>query len=190
MHSDHFFFALALPGEMKMYLHAISERIKSVFPFKTWVHPEDYHMTFAFLGRAEKEVLASSIKLVGDAIQGAEHITLRPNQAGTFGQAKSPRILWVGTTGTDQLEALRNNVFSACQRAGFELETRPFKPHITIARKWMGEEPFSLSQLQELARNASPSLPGPAFDAVEVVLYRTRLDHSPKYEKIESFTLI
>lgn len=190
MHSEHYFFALALPDEMKTYLHLISERIQSRFPFKNWVHPEDYHITLAFLGKAEKDHLAKSVELVANSVQGAEHISLRPNQTGIFGQIKSPRILWIGTTGADQLAGLRENVYSVCQQAGFELETRPFKPHITIARKWMGEEPFSSRQLQELIHVGAPSLPGPAFHAAEVVLYRTHLERVPKYEKMESFKLI
>ncbi|MFS0644255.1 RNA 2',3'-cyclic phosphodiesterase [Siminovitchia sp. 179-K 8D1 HS] len=190
MHSDHYFFALALPDEMKSYLHSISERIKGRFPFKNWVHPEDYHITLTFLGKAEKDRLAQSAEFVADSVRGTERISLRPDQAGTFGQTKSPRILWIGTTGTDQLAALRKNVYSACHQAGFELETRPFKPHITIARKWAGEDSFSPQKLRDLIYTGLPGLPGAAYEATEVVLYRTRLDHIPKYEMMESFKLI
>ncbi len=27
-----------------------------------------------------------------------------------------------------------------CEENGFSLETRPYHPHITVARKWVGEE--------------------------------------------------
>jgi 2'-5' RNA ligase len=190
MLSGHYFYALALPAEMKGYLHGVSERVKSRFPFKNWVHPDDYHMTFAFLGKADERKLAQSAEWVADAVRGARRIHVGPDRIGTFGQPKNPRILWIGTTGQEQLALLREKVYSACRRAGFELETRPFKPHITIARKWAGKEAFSPRQMAEFVQAGPSALPGPAFDAAEVVLYRTRLDQIPKYEMMASFKLI
>ena len=77
-------------------------------------------------------------------------------------------------------------MFSACEEAGFELETRPFRPHITLARKWIGEEAFQQTLLEIWNELQSEPL---AFQANEVVLYQTHLHKTPKYEAIQVFPL-
>ena len=68
MPSAHYFFALALPSEVKRDLHALSESIQKEFPFKKWVHPEDYHITLAFLGHAPEPMLNEAIYRTGLAL--------------------------------------------------------------------------------------------------------------------------
>ncbi|RST76450.1 RNA 2',3'-cyclic phosphodiesterase [Siminovitchia acidinfaciens] len=187
MHSSHYFFAMTLPDDVKAHLSKISERLKVDFPFKSWVHREDYHITLAFLGNADQRRLAEAASNVKGALKDCQSFQVALNQAGTFGRTDSPRILWVNTTESSSLSGVRDKVFTACERAGFELETRPFKPHITLARKWTGQGVFqSLSVKESLA----PLLPGSIFTLEEATLYRTRLDRTPKYEKVESFKLI
>lgn len=55
MEGHHYFFALLLPQDIKSYLQEKCEQIKMDFPFKRWVHHEDYHITLAFLGHASEE---------------------------------------------------------------------------------------------------------------------------------------
>jgi 2'-5' RNA ligase len=77
-------------------------------------------------------------------------------------------------------------VFSACEKSGFQLETRPFRPHITLARKWKGEQPFHNEMLQ-LWNEVQPT--PLSFKASEVVLYQTNLTQTPKYEAIKIYPL-
>ncbi|MBD8006027.1 RNA 2',3'-cyclic phosphodiesterase [Bacillus norwichensis] len=184
MHSTHYFFALTLPDKVKVHLSKISEQLKMSFPFKSWVHPEDYHITLAFLGNADQRRLAESVLNVKEALTNVHSFQVGLNQVGTFGRPNLPRILWVNTTESPSLAEVRNNVYTSCIEAGFELETRPFKPHITLARKWMGQGEFQMAAAE---KSLGTSLPGPVFSMEEAVLYRTHLDQIPKYEIVESF---
>ncbi|MBR8644102.1 hypothetical protein KEH51_03590 [[Brevibacterium] frigoritolerans] len=38
--------------------------------------------------------------------------------------------------------AIQRKVYNSCIEAGFELDKKPFKPHITLARKFEGIIPF------------------------------------------------
>jgi 2'-5' RNA ligase len=183
----HFFYALKLPEEVKQVMNDHFMSFKDTLPFGSWVHHEDLHITLAFLGSAPEDILSSSRRLVGEAINGFSSFTLEIDQLGFFGKEESPRVLWAHTGEKEELKLLRNKVYNACTVAGFRLETRPFRPHITLARRWKGTEPFVMNKASDLWQRIQD---GPIkFHAEEVVLYQTHLERSPKYEVISSYRL-
>ncbi|WML40885.1 RNA 2',3'-cyclic phosphodiesterase [Neobacillus sp. OS1-2] len=182
----HFFFAVRIPKETKRIMKDHMEELKETFPFSRWVHHQDLHITLAFLGAADPKRLTAAEKNVKQTLKEGKSIPLKMNKLGIFGQEDSPRIFWVDTEESTELKAIRNKVFSACERAGFQLETRPFRPHITLARKWNGAEPFQ----KKLLERWNELQPEPLFfQANEIVLYQTHLKQSPKYEAIATFPL-
>lgn len=185
MEHAHFFYAIQLPDEVKEQLKDRIENLKADLPFKTWVHPQDLHITLAFLGNADKSKLEESSKLIQSALTNSS-FELILDHLGTFGRKDSPRIFWAGIEESTSLKNVRETVFSACLNAGFELETRPFSPHITLARKWAGEAPFTYQMLDNSDPFQSEKI---KFTAERVVLYRTHLGKSPKYEPITIFPL-
>lgn len=185
--STHFFFAVSLPEEVKKELHKQCLSIQEKFLFRRWVHQEDYHMTLAFLGEASGDKLEKAKRLVMTELDGQQAFPLQINQLGFFGQKDSPRIFWANTAEEERLNTIRDIVFSACLEAGFKLETRPFKSHITLARKWAGSHPFEMDYLKDTNPFAKAPL---IFQAKEVVLYQTHIDRVPKYEKIAAFSLL
>lgn len=185
--NPHYFLAVRLSKESKKLLHEKAEQLKSELKFARWVHPEDYHLTLAFLGNAFESQLNKTKELVQKYIDGSSAFSLTIQHFGTFGRKDSPRILWAGVNKEERLHQLRNLVFNACEKAGFHLDTRPFSPHITLARKWTGSSSFSLSFL---SINNSVEEKPITFEAEEVVLYRTRLEKTPKYEAVATFPLL
>lgn len=184
MHT-HYFYALELPGEIKEILKETIHGIQEEMPFKTWVHPQDLHITLAFLGNAPEAKLKAANEIIDAALNNTTTFKLVINQLGFFGRKDSPRIFWAGLEKSAELNEVREAVFSSCSAAGFSLETRPFSPHITIARKWAGEEAFTAGQLEAV----NPFKKGLLFQAERVVLYKTHLGKSPKYEPITLFPL-
>jgi 2'-5' RNA ligase len=53
---------------------------------------------------------------------------------GAFPNFRRARIVWMGVEHEPRLELLHHDVELACERLGFELEGRPFRPHLTLAR--------------------------------------------------------
>lgn len=177
MSHNHYFFALPLPSELKQKLHQMIQ--EQQLPFARFVHEQDLHLTLAFLGAAEEHQLQKAISLVSSSVQKIEPFPLVIESLGFFGKKTDPRIFWAGVKEENRLNTLQEAVSTACREAGFTIESRPFRPHITIARKWKGETPFQLPQL-ELKKN---------FLAESVVLYETYLDRSPKYKVKEILEL-
>ncbi|WP_455662526.1 RNA 2',3'-cyclic phosphodiesterase [Pradoshia sp.] len=181
---SHFFFALELPESCKRELNGWAGRIKETYSFKSWVHPEDYHITLAFLGFAKEERLKKACGLIETRIEGYEPLIIQLKGLGTFGQKDSPRILWADAEETKEMHPIRKMVYEACLEAGFELDTKPFVPHITLARR--SKDIIGPNSITEWGRQL-PAIEPQKID--HIVLYRTDTEKLPKYEAIARFEI-
>ncbi len=181
-HQTHYFLALALPAETKELLSKWREMLEPRLAFKSWVHPEDLHITLAFLGgQASFKQLTAIKKEMPEIAEKHENLTLQLNGLGIFGKSDSPRILWAGVEESELLRALQKDVYQACTDLGFSLDKRTFTPHITMARKWNSENPFKeIVQPKEDKSN---------FKAEHFVLYQTHMNRTPKYQPLSIFSL-
>ncbi len=182
----HYFWAVRIPDSVKKTIHDELTQIKPIFEFKRWVDLHDYHITLAFLGTANDQQLSSVIKLVGDAIQQQKAFRIEIEGLNVFGSQKSPRVFWGALNDVDELFQLQEIVHKTCLAAGFTLETRPYHPHITLARKWGGNHDFKMSDLVKYNPFLEKVL---SFQVSEIVLYKSNLEDKPKYEPIMAFSL-
>lgn len=182
----HYFFAVKIPEETKFMMKDHLEKLKERIPFSRWVNYLDLHITLAFLGAAHTEKLSLAENNVKQALEGSKPFTLKINHLGCFGSKESPRVFWAALEESLELNSIRNAVYTACEQAGFQLEMRPFYPHLTLARKWKGDAPFQI----ELLKIWEELQPEPlSFRAGEVALYQTHLDETPKYEALKIYRL-
>jgi RNA 2',3'-cyclic 3'-phosphodiesterase len=181
----HVFIAVELPSSVKAKLEHACGRIKEHYSFKTWVHPEDYHITLAFLGKTESSKLDKLKGLLKDIAIKQSVFSTVINHFGFFGNKKQPRIFWTGMKKQPELYNLQRQVAHACEKAGIILESRPYSPHITLARKL--EEPFgSSAETEKWWEEFGEEI---NFQATNFVIYQTNLEKTPKYQILESFSL-
>ncbi|AWE06929.1 RNA 2',3'-cyclic phosphodiesterase [Lysinibacillus sp. 2017] len=183
----HYFWAVRIPDSVKQTIHDELVQIKPVFQFKRWVDLNDYHITLAFLGSVNPQQLSPVISLVGDAIKKQKVFQLEIEGLNVFGPQKSPRIFWGAVNEVNQLFQLQEIVHKTCLAAGFSLETRRYHPHITLARKWGGIEDFKMGDLATHNPFGEKVL---SFQVSEIVLYKSNLENTPKYESIAAFSLV
>lgn len=176
----HYFIAVKLPNEIKNILAEWKEMIEEKTPFRSWVHKEDYHITLSFLGSAEERQL-EKLKLDLQQLAEISRFSLTLQGCHTFGVKEQPRVFWIGVEEERALFDLQKEVYTICEQNGFQLETRPYHPHITVARKWKGEEAFDKNQLPALLRRI--------FEVETVTLYETHIERMPKYEAIYEISL-
>lgn len=182
----HYFFALKLPDETKAAMKEHCDKLQKIVPLKSWVYHEDLHITLAFLGFAPFDKLKKAENNIATILTGSRPFKLQIHQLGTFGKNDSPRIFFAATEESNELQLIRSKVYSACEEAGFQLEKRPFHPHITLGKKWAGTEPFK----KEMLGVWDEIQPEPLeFAAAEIALYQTHLHQTPKYEAIRLYTL-
>ncbi|MFC7686175.1 RNA 2',3'-cyclic phosphodiesterase [Ureibacillus sp. GCM10028918] len=182
MSKHHYFLAAKLPNEVKDYLNEWVEKNKLDFPFARWVHSEDYHITLAFLGFAEESMKQEVIDTMSQVLVDERPFTLTLHKIGTFGPHKKPRIFWADVEQSESLNTVQKKVYRQCINIGFQLDKKPFRPHITLARKWQGEGDFDIETLKVFEDS-------PSFTVNEIVLYETHLDKTPKYHEYARFAL-
>lgn len=170
--NSHYFFAAVLPGHIKK---VIFEEMKNRhYPFKRFTHPEDYHITLAFVGAAEMLSLQEACGLIEKSIQPISSFQLRLDSFGTFGSKTEPRVFWVGTNEPETLFQIQKEVAASCRKAGLSIDEKPFRPHITTARKWNDpDHPYK--------KKKEPDWP--SFYLKEIALYETNPFTEPRYTK-------
>lgn len=163
------FLALELPEPVKHALRRQITHLAQALPDIQWVDPAGLHLTLAFLGELDDDRMEAATESAQSAAHIHQPFTLRLARLGTFGSARSPRVIWVGLTGeTARLLALQASVADELSARGFPREARPFAPHLTLARI---KKPLSDGSLNSLTH----ALGGPAenvswqADAVSVM---------------------
>jgi 2'-5' RNA ligase len=101
-------------------------------------HPLDIHLTLRFLSELSPEAFRAAAR-IGDAVQ-AGGFRLRVDRAGWFPRA---RVLWCAPNqAPEALFDLVARLERALAAHGFPPETRPYRPHLTLARKFRMEGPL------------------------------------------------
>lgn len=124
------FFALWPDEAVRASLAQYIETLKQTATAR-WVEPENLHITLAFLGGVNEDQLPL-VDRIGDGIDGQsfeltlDRIDFWPKRG----------IVWLSPSSTPAvLENLANGLTAELKRAGFVMENRPYRAHLTLARK-------------------------------------------------------
>jgi 2'-5' RNA ligase len=134
------FFALPLPPEATGEIASLVERVRAEgVPGDgrdvRWVRLDGLHLTLRFLGPTTDDRLEAAIGAVHAAAAGEARFDVTIGGAGMFPPAGRPRALWLGLrAGEDGLAGLAAAVDRALTDAGWVLDSRPFRAHLTLAR--------------------------------------------------------
>lgn len=169
------FIAVPLPEMVSDHIARWAQELGKHMSFRKWVHPQDYHITLQFLGDTKAGSVESVVSSLQAVAADQQPFELSLQGAGVFGPSTSPRILWTGISGEmEKLENLQQCVTSAMAPLGFQPEDRPYRPHITTARKFTG------GSLETDLLNTGPE--PVSWRADRLVLFRTNMHSVPMYE--------
>ena len=146
------FIAIELPEEVKSGLLQFQAKLKLAgHSFVKWVSPEGIHLTLKFLGNISPQKVSEIIGVMEEASQEFSSFQLKIGESGAFPNLRRPRVLWVGIGGeVDKVVALQQRVDVGLVPLGFSQETRPFTPHLTLARLREGSSPQGQRDFGEL----------------------------------------
>jgi len=152
-----------------------------------WVRVDGLHVTLRFLGPTPAEridVLIAALDRLARSTPAFEVVIAR---AGAFPNPSRPRTLWLGIeTGADRLAALAAELEREVTLGGEALGTRPFAPHLTIART---DGLRTAAAAAAALRDAAADLEA-RFVADRVVLFQSHLGRGPaRYEPIHEAAL-
>ena len=100
----------------------------------TFTRRENLHLTLAFIGETDRVEDAGAALA---ALAGSGPVRLEVGgPLGRFGD-----LWWAGVRGGEELADLAGAVQTALRAAGFPIERRAWKPHVTLVRRWRGPAP-------------------------------------------------
>lgn len=154
------------------------------------VRPEGVHLTLKFLGDVPKTRLDEVARAVSEAVASHRPFDISTGDFGAFPDTRRPLVLWVGIEGdVGPLMRLQADVDAALGALGFPTETRPFHPHLTLARLGRGMSARarreSLDALESTGPVAGMSIPVGSISLVESILGRG----GARYERLATARL-
>jgi len=130
------FFALVPEDSVRLQFLALARDVARRSRGRS-ISGEHVHLTLAFLGDVPVESLGR-LRAIGDAMPqvGA------PLAFDTLGAWRASGVAWVAPSVLPPtLAALHAGLHTALIEGGFALESRPFRPHVTLARRCVQPHP-------------------------------------------------
>ena len=180
------FVALDLPDPVR---HAITELIAKLQPKSRtarWIRPENLHITLKFIGHVGNEK-SDPIQNALSSIRTTQPIELHFRGMGFFPNEHRPRAFWCGIAASPNLADLAADIDRALVPLGVEAETRPFTPHLTLARFKSDE---GIREVVQAATNMKSTDFGAATET-NFHLYDSLLKSTgAQYNRVASFSFV
>jgi 2'-5' RNA ligase len=185
------FIAIELPGELKLALARLQDKLKtgSRAPVK-WVDTDSIHLTLKFLGNIDPGIIGKITSVLEEAAHGTHPFSIEVSGLGVFPNVRRVQVVWVGLTGdVARLGQLQQRIETGLVPLGFAAESRAFTPHLTLGRVRDYVTPEERQNLGQLVT-------GTAFEAKykmsidAVYLMKSQLTREgPIYSKIGTVAL-
>jgi len=147
------FLAVELSQELQAEFATVQQDLKRRIELEmkrdtriSWARPASIHLTIKFLGDMDEQVIDPMLVVVEQTIGSQTPMNVPLERLGAFPRTQSPRVLWVGPSenwerGAEATRILEIHgaIEQACEGLNFLRETRPFSPHLTLARIQVGE---------------------------------------------------
>ena len=165
-HMMRIFVGLQPSDSFRNALSALQDHLRDAGVTGRFLEPDNLHMTLAFIGEWPEDIT--------HLLPGVDKsFPLRLAHPGIFPEAK---VIWAGVEPSAELNLLAQQTRSILSAAGIPFDSKPFVPHITLARKPSIPVGLNLSEI---------SFPSAIMTVTGVCLYRSeRGEHGMNYTVI------
>lgn len=178
------FAGLDLADDVKANLGKLIDRLRPAARIK-WIPVDNLHLTTKFIGEWPEERL-DEMKSALASVRGIGPFPIAIRGLGWFPNPHRPRVFWAAVRAPERLVQLA----AATEEAAFALdvakETRPYSPHLTLARIPDG------GNLAELRRRVA-ELPDDSFGEFTVAEFHLYQSHTGPngsvYTKLATYAL-
>lgn len=125
------FAAIDLPKPVRSSLSAVLERLRPAADIR-WSPVENLHVTTKFIGEWPENRLGELAKSLSAVKDGPFPVTV--SGLGWFPNPHRPRIFWAAVHAGEPLMRLAKATDAALTPLGIAAETKPYQPHLTLAR--------------------------------------------------------
>lgn len=164
------FVGLAVSDATKEVLERLTLRLRAKDDGLRWSTPDQWHVTLVFLGEVDDEARARLVRELASVREAK--LTLRMDGLGVFERVG---ILHAQVEVTPELLRLYGAVAAAVKRAGLEVEDRPYRAHITLARSRNRDGRKAIERLGRAVGNREQQRLHERWEAEEFLLYESQL---------------
>lgn len=151
-----------------------TDRLEKAAKSGNFTRPENLHLTLVFLGETGRD---AAVRRAMDSVQAAP-FALRLGEFGRFSRPGG-EICWVGVKPCPPLTALQRTLSEALRSAGFSLESRAFRPHITLGRAVVFPRDFDFAALHAVPAGMTVD----RFSLMKSERINGRLTYTALYER-------
>ncbi len=134
------FLAINLSPESRRAIHAATRPLREMAPSLAWVREPLIHLTMKFLGEQPEARLTAIDTCLAAVVARHAELVMELGGVGAFPNFRRARTVWLGIAPQPRLELLHHDIEVAFADLGFEVEGRPFRPHLTLARVKSADE--------------------------------------------------
>jgi len=151
-----------------------------------WVEIFNMHITFFFVGDTDEKIIQNISFYLDDLLKSEKSFILKGKGVGVFKNLNNPRVLWLGIEEAEYLQYLKLEIDRMMKKLGFEIEDRPFKPHLTLGRiKYVNDKRKFKNVL-----NSYKKIDFQDFEIKRVIFYESKLTpRGPVYKVIKQIYL-
>lgn len=173
---EHYFIGIKVEGKAADTAVSLQQDLRLKDYFKQLPVKEDLHLTLLFLGGWD----TGKRQKLWSALQDREFSSFKLyfDQYAFFGKKEYPRVLFLRPHENEMLMNLYNAVSEEAFSLDYPVPSKPFRPHLTIAKKYKGNRPFPFPVYGEVEETVEA--------VTEMSLFKVRPQESPKYEKVST----
>ncbi len=151
-----------------------------------WVRKDQMHLTLAFLGDTEDNLIPALISGIESVMKARHSFAITLEGLGLFRNIHDPRVIWTGCKSSTEFQLIKLETDKLLKKLDFEVENRPFSPHLTLGRVKLLRHLNHLAQLIGVYKDVNFQT-----DTIrQLVLYESQLTpDGPHYTPVHKFLL-
>lgn len=119
--------------EIMEKISEIQQKLEGTGASLKLINPQNIHVTLRFLGNIQPSMVDKIYREMEQI--DFESFQIEVCRVGAFPTLRNPRVIWAGIQkNLDKLEMISRQLASRLHILGFPSDSKPFSPHITLAR--------------------------------------------------------
>ncbi len=140
------FIAINFEQEISDALEKLIQKLKEQSVQGNFTRKENLHITLVFIGETSR---IEPVKEVMDSIKiPPKTFKINIKGLGKFSRTGGD-IYWLGVEKNNELDTIYEELTTKLRARGFEIEKRPFKPHLTLGRKIVLPQDFDFQAFEK-----------------------------------------
>lgn len=181
------FVAISLPNKNLEQVENWIKQLRQLEIQARFPRIESIHLTLKFLGEIEDSRVNKISEVLDSAVSSISEFDLEISGMGAFPTPRNPRVVWLGVAKCEALNMLQGSIDGKLANCGFKPESKPFKPHLTLARI---KSKRNLENLQTLLKGKGFLAEAGRFTVNQIHLYRSILHPTgAEYRRLTTHSL-